>query len=79
MMEWIVEIRPSQEKSKDYDNLRDDDIKHDKVQNSWKLNVRQGPIKDKEPNELEVRTSESQLRRSTRVRKSNLMYANILV
>lgn len=79
MMERIVEFRPSQEKSKDSDNLRDDDIKHDKVQNSWKLSVRQCPIKDKEPNELEVRTPESQLRRSTRVRKSNLMYANILV
>lgn len=61
MMERIIEICPSQEKSKDSDNLRDDDIKHDKVQNSWKLSVRQGLIKDKEPNELEVRTPESQL------------------
>lgn len=61
MIERIIEICPSQEKSKDSDNLRDDDIKHDKVQNSWKLSVRQGPIKDKEPNELEVRTPESQL------------------
>lgn len=39
----------------------------------------QGMIKDKEPSKLNLRTLDSQPRKSKRMRKLNLKYANVVV
>ena len=41
MKERIIEIHPSQEELEYYNDLRDDDIEHDKAQMPWKAIVHQ--------------------------------------
>lgn len=53
----------SQQESKDSDNPRDDDIEHDKVQNHWKIRLRESPIEDEEPSEPKLEAHEPQLRK----------------
>ena len=47
--------------------------------NPQKTSVHQSPIEDEEPSAPKPRTPKSQLKRSKRVRKPNLGYANAMV
>ena len=65
----------SQQESKDSDNTRDDDIKHDKVENHWKIRLHESLIEDEEPSEPKLKALEPQLRKKKQS-NLNLKYVN---
>lgn len=79
MKKRIVEIRPSQKEAEDSNYPKDDNIEHHEMQSSQKTDVHKSPIRDEELSEPEPRIPEFQLKRSKRLRKLNLKYANEVV
>lgn len=75
----IAKIYPSEKEFEDSNNLRNDDIKHDKAQSLWMIGIYHSPIKDEEPSKPESSTPKSQLRRSKRIKNSNLRNCNLIV
>ena len=61
------------------DSYDDDNIEQEVTQNPWQTGVYYQPDEEGGPIETEVSTPQSQLRRSTRIRKPNPKYANAAI
>ncbi|KAM1176073.1 hypothetical protein ACFX2I_028355 [Malus domestica] len=68
MREQIVRIQSRPDEFED--SLDGDGVEQAVPQNPWQADVYQQPEEDR-PSEVEISTSQSQLRRSTRIRKPN--------
>ncbi|KAE8722922.1 putative LRR receptor-like serine/threonine-protein kinase [Hibiscus syriacus] len=60
-------------------NPNDDDIEQRVIQNPWQIGVYQQPNEEGGPSEIEESILQSQLRRSTRIRRPNPKYANTTI
>ncbi|KAE8669113.1 Detected protein of unknown function [Hibiscus syriacus] len=73
MGEYIVQLQTSSDKLRD---PNDDDVEQRVTHNPWKTSVYQQPNEEGGPSEIEESIPQAQLRRSTRIRRPNLKYAN---
>lgn len=77
MGEHTAQIRQSSCELEDLDD--GDNVELEVTQNPWQTGLYQQPIEKVRPSEVEVSTPQSQVRRSTRIRKSNPKYANAAI
>ncbi|KAE8704364.1 PLAC8 family protein [Hibiscus syriacus] len=76
MEEHVVQLQTSSDESKDPNG---DDVEQRVTQNPWQTGVYQQPNEEGGPSETEESIPQSQLRRSTRIRRSNPKYANAAI
>ncbi|KAL5563740.1 hypothetical protein UlMin_033487, partial [Ulmus minor] len=76
MGEHTVQLQTSSDESGDPDG---DDVEQRVTQNPWQTGVYQQPNEEGGPSETEESTPQSQLRRSTRIRRPNPKYANAAI
>ncbi|KAM1808410.1 hypothetical protein ACFX11_031301 [Malus domestica] len=76
MGEHTIQLQPSSDESEDPNG---DDVEQRVAQNPWQTDVYQQPNEEGGPSETEESTPQSQLRRSTRTRRSNPKYANAAI
>ncbi|KAM1256948.1 hypothetical protein EV1_030743 [Malus domestica] len=76
MGEHTIQLQPSSDESKDPNG---DDVEQRVAQNPLQTDVYQQPNEEGGPSETEESTPQSQLRRSTRTRRSNPKYANAAI
>ncbi|KAE8672542.1 tir-nbs resistance protein [Hibiscus syriacus] len=73
MVEHAVQLQTS---SDELEDLNGDDVEQRVTQNPWQTGVYQQPNEEGGPSETEESIPQSQLRRSTRIRRPNPKYAN---
>ncbi|KAE8708207.1 PLAC8 family protein [Hibiscus syriacus] len=76
MGEHAVQLQTSSDESEDPNG---DDVEQRVTQNPWQTGVYQQPNKEGGPSETEESIPQSQLRRSTRIRRPNPKYANAAI
>ncbi|KAE8673149.1 hypothetical protein F3Y22_tig00111810pilonHSYRG00151 [Hibiscus syriacus] len=76
MGEHDVQLQTSSDESEDPNG---DDVEQRMTQNPWKTGVYQQPNEEGGPSETEESIPQSQLRRSTRIRRPNPKYANAAI
>ncbi|KAE8681852.1 hypothetical protein F3Y22_tig00111303pilonHSYRG00095 [Hibiscus syriacus] len=76
MGEHVVQLQTSSDESEDPNG---DDIEQRVTQNPWQTGVYQQPNEEGGPSEIEESIPQSQLRRSTRIRRPNPKYANAAI
>ncbi|KAG6471563.1 hypothetical protein ZIOFF_069007 [Zingiber officinale] len=76
MREHIVQLQSGSDES---GGPNDNDAEQRVAQSPWQTGIYQHPNEEERPNEVEELTPQSQLRRSTRTRRSNPKYANAAI